>query len=285
MQSTVSQTVDSINPQGSVPQPIQPVTSTITLTFGECAENFAGMEKIGEKSDRGFTNEEILKIYHMFPGKAELYDLKEFLPPTMVSVESPMLLIVRNPFPEIATNLYSTLTSSECVNSENNIAGVAWDKHKFMYGKVVNSHARYNLCFADLHEHFKIFPDYEHKRGTVYNYKKIPALKWLHEFISSVLPGPFFVEGNNYYNAGDCYISMHRDRERRKTVGYRLGASFPLMFRWYHGTMQVSGVRVFMLNDGDFYVMSSLANGHDKDKNSGLYLKHAAGYNPLTYKK
>lgn len=281
MQSVVAPTVELMNISSS----IQPIKSTITLTFGECAENFAGMEKIGEKSNIGFSFEDLMRIYNLFPDKAEIYDLKSFLPPTMVQVESPYLLIIRNPFPEVADNLISTLSNQESVDNENNISGVEWDKHKFMFGKVVNSHARYNLCFSDLMEHFKILPDYAQKRGTVYNYKKIPALLWLHNFISANLPGPFFVEGNNYYNTSECYISMHRDRERRKTVGYRLGDTFPLMFRWYHGTMQVSQIQTFMLNHGDLYIMSSLSNGHDKDKKSGLYLKHAAGFNPITYKK
>lgn len=41
----------------------------VTLTFGECAENHVGMEKIGEKSMYGFTYDELKKAKEKFKNK------------------------------------------------------------------------------------------------------------------------------------------------------------------------------------------------------------------------
>ena len=38
---------------------------TITLTFGECAENHVGMEKLGEIGEEGYSFEELLKIKNL----------------------------------------------------------------------------------------------------------------------------------------------------------------------------------------------------------------------------
>lgn len=258
---------------------------TVTLTFGECAENFAGMQKIGEKSSTGFSLEDLHRIKNTFPDITEIYDLN-YLLPQGTYVEMAYVLVIRNPFKDIADQLYTILNSPEQLDTNGNLGGLAWDKHKFMYGRVVNSIARYNLCFADLGNEYKILPKYEEKRGTIYNFRKIPQLEWLLNQISALLPGPFLVEGNNYYNSERCYIGMHRDNERSKTVGYRVGNSFPIQFRWYHGTQQIpyliNGIQQsnnyasIQLNHGDMYVMTSISSGTVKDR-SGLYLKHSAG--------
>lgn len=252
--------------------------TTITLTFGECAENYTGMQKIGTKSDCGFSLEDLQKMMLLNPEKSELYNLKDALPATFTQISDAYLLIIRNPFNNVADNLYQVLSNNESLDEQKNISGVNWDRHKFMYGKVVNSIARYNLCFADLGEYYKIDPDYENKRGTIYNFKKIPYLEWLVNLFNINLPGPFYVEGNYYYDINKCSIKMHRDNERRKTIGYRLGSSFPLSFKWFHGTQEITDKVTFTLNHGDMYFMTSITSGSDKDK-TGLYLKHAAGFN------
>lgn len=259
-------------------------TGTITITAGECAENFAGMKKIGQKASIGFSLADLQRVQSMFPDKSEFYDLSTMLPPTYQKVENAYLLIVRSPFNYIADSLYQILLSPESVDQQQNISGVAWDTNKYMYGRVVNSIARYNLCFADLQEFYKIGPDYQNKMGTVYNTKKIPPLQSYVDFLNSILPGPFYLEGNYYYDINTCYISMHRDKERMRTIGYRIGATFPLIFRWYYNTDKVSDLFTLQLNHGDLYIMTGVSSGCIKDK-SGLYLKHAAGYCNTTIAK
>ena len=56
---------------------------TVTLTFGDCAENHVGMEQIGERSEVGFNLKELLKAQEKFEGKdceTELVDLVQQLP-------------------------------------------------------------------------------------------------------------------------------------------------------------------------------------------------------------
>ena len=52
------------------------------------------------------------------------------------------------------------------------MANVKWDKKGFMYGKVVNKHARYNICFGDEPQE----PDYEKGKGRIVEWKSIPIL-------------------------------------------------------------------------------------------------------------
>ena len=63
-----------------VPQPLQ---STVTLTFGDCAENHVGMQQIGAISDTGFTIAELQSAMELFKAKgcdASLVDLNDYLP-------------------------------------------------------------------------------------------------------------------------------------------------------------------------------------------------------------
>ena len=51
---------------------------TVTLTFGDCAENHVGMEQIGERSEVGFNLKELQKAQEKFEEKGcktELVDL------------------------------------------------------------------------------------------------------------------------------------------------------------------------------------------------------------------
>jgi hypothetical protein len=46
------------------------------------------------------------------------------------------------------------------------------DKQAFMYGRVVEKKARWNLCFDDKEQQ----PDYKEKKGTVVAFSKCPGL-------------------------------------------------------------------------------------------------------------
>jgi len=52
-----------------------------------------------------------------------------------------------------------------------------------MYGRVVNKHARHNLCF-DVKGHE---PDYEKKMGTFISYDDVPLTKLLKEELKNYL--------------------------------------------------------------------------------------------------
>ncbi len=47
-----------------------------------------------------------------------------------------------------------------------------WYKKAFMYGRVVNKHARHNLCFDDVSQK----SDFENGKGSVINFEILPIL-------------------------------------------------------------------------------------------------------------
>jgi hypothetical protein len=250
---------------------------TFTLTFGDCSENSYTMKKYGKKDDNGFSNEDLVRIYQLYLGKSELYNLSNYLPPTIEKFPEIYFLIIRNPYQDIADDLFNIMSSEPYLDSDEMIRGVYWDKKKVQYKKVVNSHARYNLCFSDLGEYYESLPYYELKIGRVYNYKKIVPLFSLHSTISNMFSSNFEIEGNYYHDINKCYIGFHRDNERRKVVGFRIGSTFNLNFKFLHGTTQIGNIMNFTLNHGDIYVMSDLATGCVKEKETKIYLKHSAG--------
>ncbi len=155
------------------------------------------------------------------------------------------------------------------------------DKKAFMYGRVVNKHARWNLCFDDIgHE-----PEYEHGKGRVVEYKTIPLTKYLKE----ALPRYFGTkaeglkcEGNYYYDITKCGIGFHGDSERRKVIGVRLGASLDLHFQWYVEGSPMGDRILIPLHGGDLYVLSEKAVGTDWKLKKIPTLRHATGCSKFT---
>lgn len=256
--------------------------STITLTFAESGENHIGNEIIGSIAEEGYSVEDLVEVQQRFPDRSELYDLTQLHDlegyDNNGKLEPAYLLVVRNPF-NCADDIYGRLVTDE------EHFGVNWDKKAYMKGRICNKLARHNLLFADLGPHFKRFPDYENKKGTIYNYNYMPELKYLYDEISK-FPNTtsFIIEGNYYYDISKTYIKGHGDKERRKVVGYRLGQSFPLHFQWFHRFKAVTHKETFILNHGDLYMMSSKAVGNDWGCSSQYTLRHSAGLNNVLEK-
>ena len=64
---------------------------TITLTFGEVAENHVGMQKVGNLSAEGFNLSEILQAKEKFEQEGcgcDMIRLNDFLPPKLSKEES-----------------------------------------------------------------------------------------------------------------------------------------------------------------------------------------------------
>lgn len=253
--------------------------STITLTFAESGENHIGNEIIGNIADQGYSIEDLIEVYRRFPDNSTIYDLcaLDSIEETGNSdkLEPAYLLIVKNPF-GCATDIYNRLITPE------DKYGVDWDKKAFMKGRICNKIARHNLLFANLGNNFKRNPDYENKKGTIYNYNFFPELRYLCDEIAK-FPNTFnfIIEGNYYYDVSKTYIKAHGDKERRKVIGYRLGESFPLHFQWFHRFKPVTKKATFILNHGDLYMMSSKAVGNDWGSSSKYTLRHSAGLNSV----
>uniref|UniRef100_A0A0G4F9I0 Alpha-ketoglutarate-dependent dioxygenase AlkB-like domain-containing protein n=1 Tax=Chromera velia CCMP2878 TaxID=1169474 RepID=A0A0G4F9I0_9ALVE len=163
-------------------------------------------------------------------------------------------------------------------------------------GKVLNKHARYNLCFepgdgrpASL----------EVGQGTVVGFNGVPHTHAVQKYIARLLAAAgvpahvvsestLRVETNVYMDPQKNGIGFHGDTERRVVVGVRLGLSrearMPIVFRWYNGgrVMEEFEDRVINLGPGDVYFMSEKAAGSDWRRTKIPTLRHAAGASKYT---
>jgi hypothetical protein len=259
----------------------------ITITFGEIAENHAGMQKIGTERTgshgAGFTFEELMDLGERL-NKSGLCSC-EFIvlnrPDILASVadadvrvkclgSSAGVLILRG-------GVNSVLGRTDGANvllAEQSVLPV--DTKALIRGKVVNKQARYNLCFSD----FQKEPDYAQGRCRVINFTDVPITSELRNRLVGFL-GPkadaLQGEGNYYYDVRQCGIGFHGDTEQQIVIGCRLGAQFPLEYQWFYNGAAI-GSRVRMdLRHGDMYIMSAKAVGRDWKRRTIPTLRHAAG--------
>ena len=242
--------------------------SAITLTVCDRAENHVGMEQIGDLAVEGFTIKELENVKEKIGDGVEIVELECEGEDGKIAADKAWILIIRDGVNKICDGGLDELKREQF--------GLTPDRKAFMYGRVVNKHARGNLCFDDVgHE-----PDYDNKKGTVIAYDSVPMTKLLRERIGGLLGDKgkdLACEGNYYYDIKKCGIGFHGDAERRKVIGVRLGDSIPLHFQWFHKSKSVGKRMKFKLNDGDMYVMSDKAVGFDWKKKSIMTLRHAAG--------
>eukprot|EP00045_Choanoeca_perplexa_P004323 m.37492 g.37492 ORF g.37492 m.37492 type:complete len:191 (-) comp12511_c0_seq1:54-626(-) len=159
---------------------------------------------------------------------------------------------------------------------------LSWDKKAFMYGRVCNKRARYNLCFDDKSQE----PDYEQHQGRIYAFDKVPSLKTIREAIPAKIDARFpnLVAEGNYYYKSDTGIGFHGDAERKVVIAARVASQEPapttcqpLVYQWYYRNAAVGSRIVIDLNPGDVYIMSSKAVGTDWKSSSKYTLRHATG--------
>lgn len=247
--------------------------STITLTFGDQAENHRGMQKLGNLADEGFTIMELEEAKKKFEAKnctCELIDLNAALSNTKIEGEEAKVLIVRKGVDFLdQENLNGDKLFQEQMSLE-------WDTKAFMYGQVRNKHARSNLCYGEENQE----PDYVAKKGRIVAFREIPQTSMVRDHLGEYFgeKGKDLVcEGNYYFDASKCGIGFHGDAERKKVIAVRLGASLPLHYQWFLNSEPV-GKRVNLtLKHGDIYVMSEKASGHDWKTKKKATLRHAAG--------
>ena len=235
---------------------------TITITFSEMVENHNSMQKVGTEIDKGFSVEQLREIADKYDG--------EFINLNTDESQEPACIVI---FRDGLTSLFG-VTHQDAFDEQAAIKHCR-DKKAFMYGRVVNKKARHNLCFAD----FDQVADYENKKGTILDFKRLDCLQSVREKMGDVFGADFanlLAEGNYYYDVKNTYIGFHGDAERRKVVGLRLGAPFDLHYRWFKNG-EGGDVRSFTLNGGDMYIMSDKATGNDWKKKKGWTIRHAAG--------
>jgi hypothetical protein len=250
---------------------------TWTITFCEAAENHAGMQIIGKHADNGFTTLELelMKLECEKRGyKTDLYNLDHKLPKILQTDDcKASVLIIKNGVEMLLGDKTKCIELTKEIDALKNIV----DKKAFMYGRVVNKKARYNLCFGNENQE----PDYENKKGRIIKFDSVPYLNIIRNNLSNIMGDKaknLLAELNYYYDINKCFIGWHGDTERKLVIGMRIGAQFPLYFQWYHKNCKIGDNLKIDLDGSDIYVMSSKTVGTDWKKNNIPTLRHAAGF-------
>lgn len=245
------------------------LTDTITLTFGDQAENHHGMQIIGSLADEGFKLSELELAKDMFTSKgyqSELHCLDE-----NKEYESAVILIVRNGVDAILAEINKD--KDDMYKEQKSLNP---DTKALMYGRVVNKVARHNLCFDEEAQE----PNYEEGKGRIVSYNDVPITSYLRKQLGKYLgekAEQLKGEGNYYYDYKKCGIGFHGDAERKKVIALRLGASMPFHYQWFQNNKAIGERIIFTLNHGDLYVMGEKATGHDWKKRKVRTLRHTAG--------
>jgi len=251
--------------------------STITLTLGDQAENHVGMQKIGKLAAEGFTRNDLLDAKKKFEKKGyvcRLVNLSKNLPKEYAeNVEKAYVLIVRQGINCLLDDTLPQIGADELLKEQSTLTP---DKKAFMYGRVVNKNARYNLCFDTKAQE----PDYKNGKGRIVAYSKVPVLSKLRDNLEEYFGNKgkgLAVEGNYYYDVKNCGIGFHGDSERLKVIGLRLGATIPLHYQWFYQGNAVGERIKINFKHGDLYIMSEKATGNDWKLKNVATLRHAAG--------
>jgi hypothetical protein len=250
----------------------------ITITFGDQAENHLGMQKIGQMATCGLSIDELKSAKTKFEKLGclcQIINLNQALPEE-IDAESACVLIIRKGVDKLLSKINS---NADLMFHEQNQLNT--DKKALMYGRVVNKHARHNLCFSD----FSQEPDYEHGLGRIISFNNVPLTKKIRDELpkyftekTSNLPA----EGNYYYDATKTGIGYHGDSERKIVIAVRLGQSIPLVYNWFYKSEPIGQKINLVLNHGDMYVMSEKAVGTDWKNKNKYTLRHAAGCEKYT---
>lgn len=246
---------------------------TITITYGECAENHVGMQKLGSICNKGLTIADLKKAELFFTDRGlqtELIMLGKDLDKSINS-EDASVLIIRNGVSGFGCNADDMYREQKTLKP---------DTKAKMRGSVVNKHARYNLCFDEIEQE----PNYEEGKGRVVQFSDVPLLDKVRHGIADIFPHipPLKAEGNYYYDVNKCGIGYHGDTERKIVVAVRLGHTMSMHYWWYHRSSRVGDRIDLELQHGDIYMMSEKATGCDWKKSSKYTLRHAAGCSKYT---
>lgn len=246
------------------------VKEVITLTVGDCAENHVRNQRLGQPlpEGQGFHRSDFEEIEKKIQGASILSLSSGDLPDAC-------LLVIRNGINVLmGNNDWKDLMYEEQ-------KGLEWDKKVKMYGRVVNKHARHNLCYDTEAQE----PSYEEGKGRIIALGTVPRMKALLDELGKLV-GPKFenlkVEGNRYYS-DKCGIGYHGDSERVRVCGIRLGTvGTPIHFQWFVEGEPIGARITIGLEPGDIYFMSEKAVGNDWKKKKIPTLRHAVGADKYT---
>ncbi len=267
---------------------------TVTLTFGDVAENHTGMQEIGEIADHGFTLEDLQtaqKYFRELGCDSEIVCLNDFLPSKVDESELEALEFAREN--EESKAYLLVIRGGLLALCEGDLLGemvaLDWDTKFFNDRRrvVQNLNARYNLCFSDTRQE----ADFEAGKGNIFPWDAVPLLASTREALGDAFGDAgksLQCEGNMYYKhtGQGTGIGYHADAERNKVIGVRIGESMSLHFMWFNN-FRPRGLNVSVkLYAGDVYCMSEFATGSElwKVKRNFFNLRHAAGAAKYTTK-
>ena len=261
----------------------------LTVTFGDRAENEAGMQMVGTRADSGVQPDQLRACKERLEGEGiacELKDLGALLKDTAERVhervhDEALVLVIRR-------GVDALLGDSEGeAKAREELLSMPKDSTSLMYGQVRNKHARHNNTMADP-PLAPQEPDITNGKGTVVSFEDYPVMDRLRREVGALVtaPTPLVGELNDYFDARTCGIGFHGDAERKITVGARFGSGangVPLKFTWYKHGRPIGYEGRIELNQGDVYIMSEKAVGSDFKRRSILTLRHAAGKDTCKY--
>lgn len=276
-----------------------PFKGTVTLTFGDVAENHVGMQQIGEMADSGFSYENLLQAEAFFKSQGcEVFIIKlnDWLPKNIDTGNKKdddrenlelnkannnknfeaYLLVARNGLKCLGTTTDNLLSE---------VLMFMWDTKFFneKQNKVLNKQARYNVNFSNQHQD----ANFDKGKGTHIAWNEVPIVKNVKKELITAFgekASMLECEGNLYYKKGDTGIGYHGDAERRRVIGLRLGGSMTMHFNWYYNSRPRGKNISLTLNSGDIYCMSEKNVGTDfmLAPKHQYTLRHAAGADKYT---
>jgi hypothetical protein len=288
----------------------------ITLTFGDMAENHKGMEQIGtmRAKGQGFHAEEMEWIrieMGLLAVKCEMIclaeqggieDKKDELDAKVLVMRGGVNALLKA-YKEKEEKKKEEKKKEEKKKEEeeeeeeeekeekkpytqidifNEQLSLAYDKKAFMYGRVVNKHARWNLCFDEESR----AANYEKAMGTIVGYNEVPIMKGFMDMFEEVFGAKaagLKVESNYYYDPTKTGIGFHGDSERRIVIAARLGyESMPMHYQWFYKGEAIGERIIIPLQPGDMYIMSEKAVGTDWKMKNIPTLRHATGAKKFT---
>lgn len=249
--------------------------TTYTITFGEQSENHKGMQIIGNGlKDEGLTISDLESAQAKFEKlgyKCQLFKLDQFY---QGDAEPAAILVVRG-------GIKAVIDQAEISDYFDEMENLTWDDKAFMYGRVVQKHARHNLCFGEKSQD----ADFENKMGTIVSFQDVPITNSVRKNLPKFFGEKAInlqAEGNKYFDAKNCGIGYHGDSERRIVIALRLGETMKICYRWYFKGEKQSKTLTTMINGGDLYAMSEKATGWDWKRKNIPTLRHAAGADKFT---
>lgn len=284
----------------------------ISLTCAPGGENHRGNQLIGVPPIKGsglkygdliILSKELKKKYGE---KVELHDLSKLgnintnLFNSLTEEHKANVLIIRDYAKGKTESIFNECMSDEWdskyLDPNKYRTEVVNGKKVRKRGKVLNKHARRNICYV---KKMNQEPDYLKGKGRIVDLETKNVLNNvvdnLIEELNTILENSGsksrvvinVVEGNHYYDLKKTGIGFHGDTERVVVICLTIGGggNYPMRWSWFINGKPCGEPIDIGLNDGDLYIMSEKAVGADWKKRIIYTLRHAAGCEKYTTMK